>query len=199
VIVDTPLVEIRGEEPVEGGESYRVVWYVLFEEPTIAYTLDYTSDGGLAWVEIVQGLTSPCYYWQVPDIETDAGMLRVHVLDDGAEFLMLYSGRFSIVSTAGVIGGAGGHIDRLSISPNPSMSSFTLSLAPTGDGPISLRIYSVTGELVKTLVDGQIFPSSRSVTWDGTNAHGIPVAAGTYFAVLTEGDHKTAKKLILHR
>jgi hypothetical protein len=199
VIVYTPLVEIMGEEPFEGGESYRVVWYVLFEEPTIAYTLDYTSDGGLAWVEIVQGLTSPCYYWQVPDIETDAGMLRVHVLDDGAEFLMLYSGRFSIVSTAGVIGGAGGHIDRLSISPNPSMSSFTLSLAPTGDGPISLRIYSVTGELVKTLVDGQIFPSSRSVTWDGTNAHGIPVAAGTYFAVLTEGDHKTAKKLILHR
>ena len=70
----------------------------FFEEPTITYTVDCTFDGGLTWVEIVEGLTNPYYYWQVPDVETDSGMLRVHTLDDGVEFLVFHGGTFSIVS-----------------------------------------------------------------------------------------------------
>ncbi|MFH1314511.1 MAG: DUF6689 family protein [Candidatus Eisenbacteria bacterium] len=199
VTVFAPLVEIMGEEPLEGGRAYSVRWSVLFEEPTITYAVDYALDGGLTWVEIVEGLTSPCYLWQVPDVETDAGMLRVHVLDAGVEFMAFRSGTLTITSLAGLIDGVGGHTDRLAISPNPSSSSFRIHLAPAGDLPISVKIYSVTGELVRTLVENEVADGSYSLTWDGANANGIRVAAGTYFMVLTEGEHKTARKLILQR
>jgi hypothetical protein len=59
VTIYEPVVEIMGEEPLEGGHTYRVEWSVLFEDPAITYALDYTIDGGLAWVEIVEGLARP--------------------------------------------------------------------------------------------------------------------------------------------
>ncbi len=199
VTVYVPVVELMGEGPFESGGSYRVTWPALFEEPTITYTLDYSLDAGLTWVKVVEDLKSPSHLWEIPDAETEAGMLRVRVFDAEIQIMTIQSGTFTITSLAGLIDGADGYIDRLAISPNPSSSSFRIHLAPSGDQPISVRIYSVTGELVRTLVENKIVDSGYSVTWDGSNAHGLRVATGTYFVVLAEGEHKTARKLILHR
>jgi hypothetical protein len=87
----------------------------------------------------------------------------------------------------------------LTLSPTPSQSGFTVSFTGQGISPVSVRVYSVEGQLVRTLVDGAFLTGARRVTWDGRNDQGVPVAAGTYFAVLHEGDQRTVRKMVLQR
>jgi hypothetical protein len=52
-------------------------------------------------------------------------------------------------------------------------------------GAATLRIYSVRGELVRTLVDGPVEAGYLTVEWDGTGDDGRPVASGVYAYRLT--------------
>jgi hypothetical protein len=88
---------------------------------------------------------------------------------------------------------------RFTLSPNPSRSSFTISLSGTGKQPVSVSIYSVEGELVRTLMDRTALKGRTALTWHGRNDLGLPVAAGTYFVVVREGDATAVKKLILQK
>ena len=44
-----------------------------------------------------------------------------------------------------------------------------------------MNVYNILGELVKTLVNGDIVSGNYKVTWNGTNNHGTSVASGIYF------------------
>lgn len=82
---------------------------------------------------------------------------------------------------------------------NPSGSGFSVSLAGTGEHPVSVKIYSVKGELVETLLGGVVLSGSRTVTWDGRDSAGRHVGNGVYFMIVTAGDETVTKKLILQR
>jgi hypothetical protein len=60
-------------------------------------------------------------------------------------------------------------------------------------------VYTVTGGLIRTLVDGQSMSGVCHLTWEGKNGQGAPVAAGVYMVVLREGEQITIKKMILER
>ncbi len=49
-------------------------------------------------------------------------------------------------------------------------------------GHLSLNVYNVRGQLVKTLIDSQVEATdSGSIVWDGTNNQGSSVSSGVYF------------------
>ncbi len=93
--------------------------------------------------------------------------------------------------------GAAGNDGGLTLSPNPSASGFSIGFTPESSAPVNLRIYAVDGRLVRTLLDGVGPKGHMTVTWDGRNAAGIRAAAGTYFAVMTQGEQTSVEKLIL--
>ncbi len=72
-----------------------------------------------------------------------------------------------------------------------------LSSRSGGQGVVSLRIYNITGQLVKTLVDGQQSPGDFSVSWDGRNEGGQTVASGLYFYRLTTENVSISKRMVL--
>lgn len=91
----------------------------------------------------------------------------------------------------------------LSNSPNP-FNPYTEIRVKLGDEflpgfhRLSIRIYDVTGALVKNLYSG--VPGSREVRlkWDGTSDNGSRVASATYFAqVRTGNEHMTTKLLLV--
>jgi flagellar hook assembly protein FlgD len=64
-------------------------------------------------------------------------------------------------------------------------------------GPVSLRIYSLGGALVKTLVDQAMGAGRFEAEWNGRDDQGRPVAAGVYWARCGAGGRETARRLVL--
>lgn len=80
--------------------------------------------------------------------------------------------------------------------PNPFNATTTISFALPQDGKVSLKIYNLAGQIVKTYEE---FMSAgyRSIIWDGTNSRGEKVASGVYFYRLDVGVWTDIKKMML--
>lgn len=85
--------------------------------------------------------------------------------------------------------------------PNPFNPSTSIRYFVGGDGPaeVSLRIYNVAGQLVKTLVDGRKLPGEHEEIWEGKNDNDQEVASGMYFYRLKVADYAETKKMVLLR
>lgn len=51
-----------------------------------------------------------------------------------------------------------------------------------------LYIYDLGGNLIKTIVDNNLFPNNYTFIWDGTNDNNIKVSTGTYLYILKVGN-----------
>jgi hypothetical protein len=79
---------------------------------------------------------------------------------------------------------------------NPSTSiTYDLSIADN----ISLKVYDLLGQEVKTLVNGDVSAGSHTVVWNGTNNSGSQVASGIYIYTLQVGSKKLNKRMTLLR
>jgi flagellar hook assembly protein FlgD len=66
-------------------------------------------------------------------------------------------------------------------------------------GYASLRIYDVSGRLVRTLVDGSLGKGVHELLWDGRDDNGDILASGVYFYRFVLDDFEKTKKMILLR
>jgi hypothetical protein len=66
-----------------------------------------------------------------------------------------------------------------------------------GGGEVSLRIYDVSGRVVRTLVDGLQSAGRKSVEWDGRDDAGSQVASGVYFCRLVSPSYQRTNKMVL--
>jgi hypothetical protein len=83
--------------------------------------------------------------------------------------------------------------------PNPFSPSTMISFGLAKAGNVSLRVYDVSGKLVRVIVEGQRPARHYEVAWDGKDQRGAPVASGVYFYRLTGGDHSHTRKMVLLR
>ena len=82
--------------------------------------------------------------------------------------------------------------------PNPFNPSTSFSYTLPLDNTVSVKIYDVTGRLVKSLLNDQFTSAgTHEVTWDGTNDAGHSVASGTYIYTLEWGQFVQSKKMVL--
>jgi hypothetical protein len=82
--------------------------------------------------------------------------------------------------------------------PNPFNPTTTIKYEVREAGLVSLKIYNVAGQLVKTLVDGQkVAGQVYSATWNGLNDAGQPVSSGVYFYKLVAKNFTQTKKMVL--
>tara|TARA_B110000495_G_C22990342_1_gene583070 strand:+ start:120 stop:1706 length:1587 start_codon:yes stop_codon:yes gene_type:complete len=82
--------------------------------------------------------------------------------------------------------------------PNPFNPETMINFDLSGDQVVSLTIYDMTGQVVRTLVDGQpMAAGAYRQLWDGRNSNGAKVASGVYFYQLRAGDFIAKKKMTL--
>jgi len=81
--------------------------------------------------------------------------------------------------------------------PNPfnPTTSINFSLGQMTD--VSLEIYNVIGQKVRTLVNGQLEAGQHNVVWDGRDDHGKGVSSGVYFYRLTGGAYTATRKMLM--
>lgn len=96
--------------------------------------------------------------------------------------------------------GEGDDLTGLSASPNPLNPRTDISFELGKRTQVQLAVYDVSGRLVRTLVAGDVMdPGKRSVTWNGDDDRGSPVASGTYIYRLQAGAIEKSNRMTLIR
>jgi hypothetical protein len=83
--------------------------------------------------------------------------------------------------------------------PNPFNPSTTLRIFIPHDGFVTLTVYNVLGEKVKSLINQQMSAGRYTIAWNGCGDDGRPAASGIYFCSLEAGVPVKACKLVLIR
>ncbi len=83
--------------------------------------------------------------------------------------------------------------------PNPFNPATRVKFGLKEKGPVSLRIYDVSGRLVRVLVDEIREAGSYEAVWDGTNNEGRSTASGIYFCRMEAANYERTLKMVLLR
>jgi hypothetical protein len=81
--------------------------------------------------------------------------------------------------------------------PNPFNPSTTIEYAVPVRSQVTVTIFNVLGEQVKTLVNEVQSAGTYTVEWDGLNAAGKKAATGVYLYRIQAGDVSETKKMLL--
>ena len=82
--------------------------------------------------------------------------------------------------------------------PNPFNPQTTIAFELPKRMVVNLRVFDLSGRLVKVLLDGETMASGHNeATWDGRNSDGRPSAAGVYLYRLDSGEFSETKRMAL--
>jgi len=81
--------------------------------------------------------------------------------------------------------------------PNPFNPETTISFDMPKTANANLSIFNVKGQLVNTLVNGNLDFGKHSFVWNGKDLSGNNVTSGIYFYRLTTDNHVETKKMML--
>lgn len=81
--------------------------------------------------------------------------------------------------------------------PNPFNPSTTIQFSLKERGHVSLEVFNILGQKVKTLVDNELTPGAHSVAWNGKDNKGQNLPSGVYFYRMKSGRYTSTKKMIM--
>jgi len=81
--------------------------------------------------------------------------------------------------------------------PNPFNPSCMIEYTMPRAGHLSVKVYNVRGELVRTLVDGHAEAGPGAIVWNGTSDSGAAQASGVYFYEARTGNEVRVNKMAL--
>jgi hypothetical protein len=87
-------------------------------------------------------------------------------------------------------------------APNPFEGVTTLTYSVPSSAallPVRLDVYDVLGRRVRTLVDAYQPSGAHSAEWNGKDSEGAPAAPGVYFCVLSVGEERNVRRVVLVR
>ncbi len=83
--------------------------------------------------------------------------------------------------------------------PNPFNPSVMIRYRIPMRDKVSLRIYNVQGEVIKTLKNDIMPPGEYNVVWNGENSQGAKVGSGVYIIRLISGKFVKSNKIIFQK
>jgi hypothetical protein len=83
------------------------------------------------------------------------------------------------------------------ISPNPFNSTTSLKFFVNQLSYISLTIYNIKGDAIKSLYQGLLAPGAHEFEWEGKNNQGFQVSAGMYLAIWENNGRITSCRKVL--
>jgi len=81
--------------------------------------------------------------------------------------------------------------------PNPFNPETTISYNMKNSGNVTIEVYNILGQKVKTLVNENKTAGNHTVVWNGSNENNDSVASGVYFYKMRSGKYSKTHKMIL--
>lgn len=81
--------------------------------------------------------------------------------------------------------------------PNPTAGATQIAYSLSRTVSIRITLFNLLGQEIRTLVDGLVPSGAHTVSWDGRDANGQPMAKGIYFYRLEARNFVITKKLLV--
>jgi len=112
---------------------------------------------------------------------------------------VLQAAQARVVDLASVVRGDDGADVMIGLgqsAPNPFTSETTIAYMVQGGGKAHLAVYTATGRLVTSLVDGYVEPGTHAATWNGRDRFGKEVGSGVYYYRLETEDGSRGGRMV---
>ncbi|MBC7186784.1 MAG: Ig-like domain-containing protein [Calditrichaeota bacterium] len=83
--------------------------------------------------------------------------------------------------------------------PNPFNPVTTIRYELPAAGRVTVKVYNIYGQLVRTLVDEQVAAGYHTLLWDGRDEYGQAVSSGVYYYRMVSGTFVETRKMALLR
>jgi len=81
--------------------------------------------------------------------------------------------------------------------PNPFNPETIIRFAVAKDDNVVINVYNVSGQLVRSLVNGSYKVGNHQAVWNGRDNSGRPVSSGIYFYRMNTSEYVAVKKMLL--
>jgi flagellar hook assembly protein FlgD len=83
--------------------------------------------------------------------------------------------------------------------PNPFNPTTSIDYTLPKSSPVTLKIFNLLGQEIRTLVNEHQSAGTRTVVWDGQDHSGRQVSSGIYVYQLQAGNVVRSRKMLLVR
>jgi hypothetical protein len=84
-------------------------------------------------------------------------------------------------------------------TPNPFAEATSIRFSVANRTHVTLEVYNILGQRIRTLVDEPLEANSYERAWDGRSDSGSEVSSGIYFYKMVAGDFSATEKAVLLR
>lgn len=171
---NTGYISWDAPEPYPGTE---LLGYNIYLDGTF---LGFSTDTFYQLENLINGMMYSVYIFAVYDLGESAFVT--------ADFIYTgISAGNNLISKTEIIGNY----------PNPFNPNTTIKFSLRVESQVTLEVYNIKGEKVKTLIDGQLEAKLYEVNWNGVDDNNQSVSSGIYFYKMKAGKFVESKKMIL--
>jgi hypothetical protein len=189
-----------GETWVE-GETRAITWTAADNVAVTAIDLHYSLDNGVNWLPLAAGEANDgSYDWLVWHAASTEALVRAVAHDAAANSGEDASDAVFTLRTLTGVGGLPATFARATLlqnRPNPFNPAATIGFGLPAAGHVTITIYTVRGEAVRRLADGEYGAGYSEVLWDGRADDGRTVPSGAYFYRLRSGGVTETRRLVI--
>jgi beta-lactamase superfamily II metal-dependent hydrolase len=197
------LIEPSGGEVFYVGSGDTIRWIATDNAGIDSVNLFYSIDGGITfpYTIVTKQQNDSVYVWTVPYTPSDSCVVKIVAYDTSRNSAQDFSDSpFSITGQIGAkiipeVPGFG----LLQNHPNPFNPMTRIEFSLDEQARVYLRIYDVSGKVVRTLLQETVSIGMHSAFWNGDDEHGRPVASGVYVCRLETNDKTAVRKMVLLR
>lgn len=167
-------------------------------------TLAAVNPQGFQYVSGNNALEAPTtwteYTYDLSGYDNQAVYIGIRCLSYDA--FILYLDKFSVQCVGGNVQGEDEFLipsvtGLKAVYPNPFSTDTQVAFTLEEKSFVSLEIYNVKGQKVKSLCNGEKTAGEHKLEWDGRDDHGKRLGSGIYFCRLQAGNHSSVHKLLL--
>jgi len=207
-LVNITLQKPNGGEQILAGSTYVVTWKEYAFNGIVR--LFYSTDNGATWTAFAEHQDAAgSNWWIVPNTPSTHCLVMVADAKDGTR-MDVSNAPFTILPSVPVAAnGAGATAAQSALDmaaapakfdlgqnyPNPFNGATFIEFALPKPEHVTLRIFNVSGQEVRTLLSEQMQAGFHKVKWDGLNASGLRVVSGVYFYRIEAGSFGAVRKM----
>lgn len=185
-------VELITFEAIEGNGKVIIKWETSTEKNTIGFNILKSNEKDREFTQINEKLiecnSKRIYYYT--DIDVEAGRTYYYILES-----VDMNGETNLYRTVSITLKIPQKYELYQNYPNPFNPITNIKFDIPKNEKVTLKIYNILGQEIKTLINAEMNAGAHTVQWDGTNNIGIKVASGVYIYQVKAGKFAKAKKM----